>query len=338
MVHPKLSLCLIVKNEAANLPRCLESVQDAVDEIVVVDTGSTDASVTLAESYGARVLHFTWQNDFALARNFSLDAAAGDWLLVLDADEALPPATRRHLRSLLATPEAEAVEFGVRNFQPAGSLLDYEDGLRSTRLFRNQPEYRYEQSIHEQILPAIQRHGGRVLRSPLHLDHYGYAQRHVQGQEQRAQRNLRLLQQAVQASPNDPYLHYQLGITYKSLNNAAEAEQHLRRALLLDAANLGDHVLNIIHMKLAQLALAANRPGLARKHAHASLARNPRNLVSLYVAALSHAAQQEWSEAYPYFQEIVQAPEISQEGRQDVEAVLAHCEQFLSKSSALPCA
>lgn len=330
MAHPVLSLCLIVKNEAANLPRCLESVQDVVDEIIVADTGSTDASVPIGESYGARILHVAWQNDFALARNFSLEAATGEWLLVLDADEALPVATHRQLRALLATPEAEAIEFGVRNFQPPGSLLDYEDGLRSTRLFRNRPEYRYEQAIHEQILPAIQRRSGKVLRSALHINHYGYAQRNVQGQEQRAQRNLHLLDLAVQQTPGDPYLHYQLGITFKSLNDAARAEKHLRQALRLGEAHLGDHVLNIIHMKLAQLALAAHGPDLARHHAQASLARNPRNLVSLYIAALSHAAQQEWSAAYPYFQQIVQAPEISPEGRQDLAAVLAHCEKFLA--------
>jgi glycosyltransferase involved in cell wall biosynthesis len=86
-----ISLCMIVKDEAENLPRCLESVQDLVHECIVVDTGSTDATCDIATRYGARVHSFTWNNDFAAARNVSLDYATGDWVLVLDADEVLTP-------------------------------------------------------------------------------------------------------------------------------------------------------------------------------------------------------------------------------------------------------
>ena len=86
-----LSACLIVKNEAAHLPRCLASVRELVDEMVVVDTGSTDETPAIATAYGARVLAFAWRDDFSAARNFGLGQARGEWLLVLDADEALEP-------------------------------------------------------------------------------------------------------------------------------------------------------------------------------------------------------------------------------------------------------
>ena len=79
-----LSLAMIVKNEAANLPRCLASVQGLVDEMVVVDTGSTDDTVAIAESFGARMGHFPWTDDFAAARNESLRLCTGGWVLVLD--------------------------------------------------------------------------------------------------------------------------------------------------------------------------------------------------------------------------------------------------------------
>ena len=84
-----LSLCMIVKNEEANLGRCLESVKGVADEIIIVDTGSTDRTVEIARQHGAKIVSHQWDDDFAVARNVSLRAATSDWILVLDADEAL---------------------------------------------------------------------------------------------------------------------------------------------------------------------------------------------------------------------------------------------------------
>ena len=86
---PKLSLCMIVKNEEKFLAGCLESVKNIVDEIIIVDTGSTDKTIEIANSYNAKVYHFEWKNDFSLARNESIKHATGDWILILDADERL---------------------------------------------------------------------------------------------------------------------------------------------------------------------------------------------------------------------------------------------------------
>jgi hypothetical protein len=96
-----VSLCMIVKDEEAMLPRCLAAVTDHVDELIVVDTGSTDRTIEIAESFGARVLHHTWDGDFAAARNVGLDAATSDWLMYLDADEVLVEGDGPRLRELL---------------------------------------------------------------------------------------------------------------------------------------------------------------------------------------------------------------------------------------------
>jgi len=107
----KLSLSMIVKNEARDLARCLESVKPVVSEIVVVDTGSTDETPQIAAGLGARVISTPWTNDFSAARNIGLDAATGDWLLLLDADEELPAwmptkscRLRLRLRSRISSP------------------------------------------------------------------------------------------------------------------------------------------------------------------------------------------------------------------------------------------
>ncbi|MBK7632424.1 MAG: glycosyltransferase family 2 protein [Ignavibacteriales bacterium] len=88
---PTLSLSMIVKNEERHLARCLSSVKDVVDEIVIVDTGSTDNTIEIAESFNAKIFHFDWVNDFSAARNFALTKCIGNWILYLDADEENEP-------------------------------------------------------------------------------------------------------------------------------------------------------------------------------------------------------------------------------------------------------
>jgi glycosyltransferase involved in cell wall biosynthesis len=96
-----ISLCLIVRNEQELLPRCLDSVRGVVDEIILVDTGSTDNTIKIAETYGARIYHYVWSDDFAAARNVSLAQANCEWILVLDADEVLTESFCSHIKSFL---------------------------------------------------------------------------------------------------------------------------------------------------------------------------------------------------------------------------------------------
>ena len=98
----RISLCMIVKDEQEWLAQCLESVQGAVDEIIVVDTGSSDRSNDIARQYGARIVPYVWCDDFAAARNAGLEQATGEWILFLDADEALDAEARKQLRSWTA--------------------------------------------------------------------------------------------------------------------------------------------------------------------------------------------------------------------------------------------
>jgi len=299
MNSPTLSLCLIVKNEAANLPRCLESAAGVADEIVVVDTGSLDDTVAIARRYGARILHHVWQNDFALARNIGLDAATGEWLLVLDADEALPPATRAALKPTLWRTGADALQVTVRNFMPDDLLVSYRD-FPSFRLCRNRPMYRYAQKIHEQILPALVRHGARLETTDLLIWHYGYAQSTVQGVTQRARRDRALLEQAVTAEPQNGYLNYQLGALYLRENNLTLAEVYLRRALEL-RDSLGQQALALTLRLLAELALHTGRYEEAVACAESSQATLPQDddayTLNTWAAAHRHLGQQQARQA-----------------------------------------
>ncbi len=333
MSEPTVSLCMIARNESRLLARCLESVRGVVDEIIVVDTGSTDATPQVAAAYGARVVHEVWRNDFARARNRSLEEAHSDWILVLDADEELAPESRPLLKPRLAATAAEGLQVCVRSFLPASDLLSYDD-LYLTRLFRNRPAYRYEQPIHEQIRPAIERAGGVVIVSDLMIFHYGYAQQTAQGQDRRAQRNLAILERALEAAPNDPYLHYQLGVTYQALGQPERAAEALRKALTLDCTTLGNAALDRLHMKLAQLALAADQYDDAIAHARASLTHNPDNSVSLYVLALAHMLAGHIEQAYRCFRRLRQLPNARPEVLSDLDSVIACCRGLLGQRDA----
>ena len=169
-VAPTVSLCMIVRNESANLPRCLASVKDSVDELVVVDTGSTDDTPDVAAAFGTRVWHFEWQDDFAGARNTALEHATGDWILHLDADEELAAGLAALVQPCVAAHRRAAFLVNVRSRNGESDLTQFYDSWQ-VRLFRNRPDFRYELAVHEQIVYAIKRAGLGVVPSPLEIIH-----------------------------------------------------------------------------------------------------------------------------------------------------------------------
>jgi tetratricopeptide (TPR) repeat protein len=214
----KLSLCMIVRDEEAMLGRCLDAVAGAVDEIIVVDTGSVDDTVAIAEARGARVLHHEWTGDFGAARNVSFDAATGDWILYLDADEVLVDGEADALRALTGHVWREAMYLVETNH--TGDLADgtavTHDALR---LFRNRPEYRFEGRIHEQIahrLPGFLPE--RLERTPVRIEHFGYLGV-VRDTKEKSRRNVELLERQAAEGDDTPFLHFNLGSELSAAGN-----------------------------------------------------------------------------------------------------------------------
>jgi glycosyltransferase involved in cell wall biosynthesis len=169
MSEKALSLCMIVKNEAAILSRCLDSVHALTPEIVIVDTGSADATTHVARSYGATVEPFDFHAvHFGAARNRTLELASGRWILVLDADEVLDPSSVPFIQQIVATNENAGYYFERVNIHAgvARSKSDY-----VVRLFPNHPDYRYRGRVHEMIDGSILTAGGRLLRSKIRIEH-----------------------------------------------------------------------------------------------------------------------------------------------------------------------
>jgi len=233
---PLISLCMIVKDEADNLPRCLESVRGIVDEIVIVDTGSTDETPQIAERYGAKVVRFKWTGSFSDARNKSLKHATGEWILWLDADEALADG-KENLRKLL-----EANEEYDGFILPMVSFVGYRSHREghvhpAFRLFRNLEGIRFERNLHEQIASSIKqvKPDAKFGILPVWIEHYGYLSPLVR-RKQKVARNLELAKKDLRVNPFDPFAWYNLGREYLRLRQWERAFYCFRRALV----HLGD--------------------------------------------------------------------------------------------------
>src|SRR5436305_793539 len=224
-----LSLCMIVKDEEEMLPRCLEAVKPAVDEIVVVDTGSSDRTVEIAESFGAKVLHHEWNGSFSDARNVSLQAATGDWLIYLDADEVLVAEDAERLRALTGRTWREAFYLVETNYTG-----DIEDGTavhhNALRMFRNRPEYRFRGRLHEQFAYALPGYlPERLEHTNVRLEHYGYLGA-VRDAKEKTRRNIELLEQQTADGVDTPFHAFNLGSEYGAVGEPEKALAEFEKA------------------------------------------------------------------------------------------------------------
>ncbi|WP_181150891.1 glycosyltransferase family 2 protein [Paenibacillus sp. PCH8] len=203
---------MIVKDEAEPLQRCLKAVRDMVDEIIIVDTGSTDDTTAIARLYGAVVIRTEWNGDFSEARNLSLAAARNSWILVLDADEVWVqnPQMQADLSQLLETSGDDVWGYWIQ----VTSLLGVSGEERVTdevcRLFRNDPRIAFQGRIHEEVASSIMALAPQgVLHSGLEVIHYGYLEQ-VIAAKNKGERNMQLIRSALNEEANQPELLYAL--------------------------------------------------------------------------------------------------------------------------------
>ena len=231
---PRISVCLIAKNEEQFLAQCLASVKGLADQIIVVDTGSTDRTVAIAQEHGAEVYHFEWCDDFSAARNAALERATGDWVLVLDADEELPPESHEPLRRLLGVPSVMAWRLPIIDLGREAEGCSY-----VPRLFRNAPALFYVGRVHEQVFSSLE-----VRRQEWGLDnrlgdaalrHHGY-QAQVVKDRNKVQRNLALLERAIREMPGEPSLLMNYGLELTRSGQAEAGLQAYRQAFELMSA------------------------------------------------------------------------------------------------------
>jgi len=236
MKKPTISACLIVKNEELHIRRCLQSVVNAVDEICIIDTGCTDRTIAIAEKeFGAKTAFRAWDDDFAAARNASLDLAASDWILQIDGDEEFYQPDIPRLRELLTRSDVDSIYVVMRNFysipeaKTGESVKDPLEVAHSAnhigRIFARKPHLRFVGCIHETI-----RNIESALVSNISIFHYGYAQG-GKVQDERIERNYRLCLKQVEMEPDNPASYYYGGTTCLVGHRHEEAEEFFIKAV-----------------------------------------------------------------------------------------------------------
>jgi GT2 family glycosyltransferase len=248
--RPKVSLTMIVRDEEANLPACLTSAEDLFDEVVVVDTGSTDRTREIAQAFGARVFDFAWVDDFAAARNAALAHATGDYAFWLDADDVLEPHERSKLAALLgALGEGGEAAYVVRCACDAGP-----DGSGSptvvdhVRLFPLRDGVRWTYRVHEQILPSLRAAGIPVRWSDVTVRHTGYAE--PAHRRRKLERDRKILTAELADRPDDPFVLFNLGSVAMELQDHRGAVGYFTRSLAGSAP--GDSITPKLYAQIAR--------------------------------------------------------------------------------------
>jgi hypothetical protein len=253
----KLSVCLMVCNEEANLPRALDSVRDVADEIVVIDTGSTDQTIPIAESRGARIIHCDWHEDFSEPHNIGWQHARGEWLLWLDGDESLLAASKPHLRECI---EQERVGgyYILRQEIINASEPDRFTEMMMLRLHRRDIPAKWIGRYHNQVVPPLRGSPNFWIAMPseIRLQHW----RHKSDPKLRATRSAKILAQELEAEPNNLYVMIELANSLWVIGDPRAAELRLRAAKMLrptDARSPTTPVLYILQHLIENPAVAA---------------------------------------------------------------------------------
>lgn len=245
-----LSLCMIVKDEEGFLERCLDSVKDIVDEIIIVDTGSKDSTKDIAKVAGAQLFDFAWNDDFSAARNFSLEKATSNWVLVLDADELLDNSGNDEVLKLINSREhclKDIVGFKMeqRTYLPksdgAGMTVDeavlsrdfvQQGQSRLVRLFKNHPKIRFRNKVHELVESSMRDINGEIIDTGIIIHHFSLLKK---GKVvEKAENYTDLLWKQLQAEPENPRYNRQVAMVFMERGRNDLAMKYLTRALKFD--------------------------------------------------------------------------------------------------------
>jgi glycosyltransferase involved in cell wall biosynthesis len=288
-----LSLAMIVRDEEATLGRVLADVAGICDEMVVVDTGSTDRTREIAVAAGAKVVEFEWIDDFAAARNASFDACTSDWVLWLDADDRVPQLVQdgiREAKESLLTDDMDAVWMPYRyHIDPATGQSTFT--LRRERIVRRAAGFRWAGAVHEVLDVSA---GRTVARDDLYVEHH----RHESKAEAREGRNLRILQNAVRSGDRSPRTLFYYG------NELRDAKRYDEALNVYSQYLVQQNILWERHsavLSMAQCADALGDTDRAELHLFQAMHVDPSRNEPFLALGLRRFNKQEWAAALPYY-------------------------------------
>jgi tetratricopeptide (TPR) repeat protein len=291
--EPTISLAMIVRNEEANLPACLESAAGWVDEIVVVDTGSTDRTPEIAASFGARVYHHPWQRHFSLHRNQSLGYCTGDWIFILDGDEELMAGSGEALRQAARQARSDTVTVVIHSVYDSGRG----QGANATpwRMFRNDGRMRFRGRVHNELV------GSRGTEPwPIHIHHKGYNLDEA-GTAAKFERTATLLQEQIAEDGSRPRPHHYLAAAYLSQHRYGDAVREAAEAIRLAREQGNDDDLYLWSHFIAALAcLESGRHPEAEEFCRAALRLRPRHFDSHFLLARLALERHDWAGVFAH--------------------------------------
>lgn len=324
-----LSVCMIVKNEEKNVGDCLETVKDFADQVVVVDTGSTDRTIEIAEKYGAKAIRSDWRGDFSYSRNISLDYADSRWILWLDADDRIPPSEAEKFKKLKTAHPDRAFYLRIRNVLPGG----FGEQWYQLRMFPNHPEIRFERKVHEQVAFAIRRLKMPVFREDVRIDHVGYETPELK--REKAIRNREILLVEFPQYQRDPAYVSSIGDSYFLTEDFNTAIQWYQKVLEIPYGERRQP--DIFRQMPTSIALSYQRMGdweKAHRWIEKAIQASPQKIDSLFLAAGLREKMGDLAGAAALYERINQVPASHTTYAADLEGLKARSLVFLGKIHA----
>lgn len=259
-----ISVCIIARNEEKHIQECCRRLVPYGFEIVLVDTGSDDSTVELARKYTDRIFHFDWCDDFSAAKNYAMQKASHDWILSLDCDEYIEDLDMNVLQKYMQKQPLHAGRILIRNRFTENGRTAYEK-VRVCR-FVNRRYFHFEGAIHEQLVPLRMPSGGEdllykgsaqnvysspdmgykyVYPAPITVLHVGYDGSETE-MHNKAMRNITLLEKELETQGDDPYLYFQLGQSYRKLQDYDKACKYFDSGLAMDVDPSMDYVQTMV--------------------------------------------------------------------------------------------
>ena len=286
--EPTISCCMIVKDEEAFLEKCLDSVKDYVDEIIIVDTGSVDRTVEIARNFTNKIYFHAWENSFSKARNQALAYATGEWIFIIDADEEMLGDNGELLRQTVREAgDTDAILVNTISIYSNGDKLARHN---SERLFKNNGVIHYEGIVHNLVV------GHRSIKSSkIELMHYGYNLEEKKANE-KFNRTTELLKKQIEEQPDNPMPHHYLGTSYLSRGFNKEAAEESSLAIDLAERQHNDHPVYLwSHHNAAIAFFRLADLEKARYYSLKALEKCPDHLDSLYTMAMIAAEKGDWT-------------------------------------------
>ena len=296
-----LSVCMIVKDEEEVLGACLESVKDWADEIIVVDTGSTDKTVEIAESFGAKIFKQEWQNDFSFHRNYAMEQATTEWILTLDADERVPKGDGGTLKGILAGTECDVVAVDLLNVYGDPPVI--KGRTPQIRVFRRSYDPKYTGKVHNR--PVVKK-DSVIFRVPFRIVHIGY-DLPPEKMDEKFQRTVSMCRRLTKDEPDDPTSWFHLARALKAKNGQinVDAKDEITNALntgidLCNGENDGQNIYIQLLAFMAQMKYFFGEYVSAIHYATKALAFKPDYLDAIFFIGMSYTYGVDASKAEPW--------------------------------------